>query len=243
MNKYPLDNKAVEDTCRDLLMHDRAQAELIRKLSSALSTLLEDEYIVDTMDEEELEEMQDLVRGVSKRKLDFETHRFNQQNGHAVANKTPYENTTETLSIGPIDLFKENQLNALEAETFGVEMTEEELASHFQEPKPKKKKEKPIHKMTLEEIESWEKAQDNSNEIYKLSARIKNLARSGAGANLTPAGDVLCNSYTHVMKSFYNFAETIQDKDLKIKLHDLVRANEGVPAQIIAALGAGVRTK
>jgi hypothetical protein len=92
--------------------------------------------------------------------------------------------------------------------------------------------------MSLEEIEEWEAKQDNSNEIYKIAARVKNLARGGS-LNLTPAGEALCNTFVHVAKELYDFAEKIEDKDLKIKLTELIRKHENMPATLIAAMGAG----
>ncbi len=132
------------------------------------------------------------------------------------------------------------QINKTEKK-FGEEMSEEDLAKYFKEKKEEpKQKAKTLKEMTKEEIESWERAQDNSTDIYKIAARVKNLAR-GPGMNLTPQGEMLANTYTHVLKAFYDFAEKIEDKNIKAQLTDLIRSQEGMPGNLISAAGAGVR--
>lgn len=240
MNKYPLDPQAIEEISRDILSHDRSQTALIKKLSTLLQDAMND---VDEDETENLDWYQDaekLLKEFSTRNTDYEIHRFNQKNGYNTKNNSPYESLPST--IDKIDVVKENELNALE-ESFGLPMTEEELAKHFGETSPKKKNKKnKFNKMSIKEIEDWEKAQDNSNDIYKVSARIKNLARSG-GASLTSAGDMLCNTFTHVIKALYDFAETIEDKDTKIKLIETIRKQEGMPANLVAAFNVGVKVK
>lgn len=238
MNKYPLDARAIQDISRDLVQNDAANREVITTLAQFLVLAMEDATENDIEDSDWYEDANLFLQSLNKRTMDFETHRFNQKNNHFVGKVSPYEDSR------PMDLYQEGKLNAMESE-FGEELSESDIAQFFKEPviKTKKKKTKKLEKMSLEEIESWEKQQDNSNDIYKVSARIKNLARQGAGANLTTAGDVLCNSHTHLCKAFYDFAETIQDKDTKIKLIDLVRNNEGMVANVISALSAGVSIK
>ncbi|MCX9024598.1 MAG: hypothetical protein OIN85_00715 [Candidatus Methanoperedens sp.] len=233
MNKYPLDAQGIEEISRDMLEHDRAQRHLIESLCALIQEVVDEGGIEE--DSGWFDTAQVALKEMRQRSFDFENHRFNQKNGHNVGSKSPYKG-------GPIDIAMEAQLNQAEA-GFGEPWTEEELAKHFNEKPPQKKKkltEKALKKMSLEEIEAWEKSQDSSNDIYKVSARIKNLARVG-GAALTPAGDMLCNTFTHVVKAFYDFAETIQDKETKIKLIELVKKNEGMPATLIAALNAGVK--
>ena len=129
-------------------------------------------------------------------------------------------------------------------ESFGEEMSEEELGRHFNQRRVKKKKDEPKrpHQMTMEEILAWEAKQDNSNDLYKIKARVANLARGG-NASLTKQGEMLTNCYVHVLKAFYDFAETIEDKTVKISLINLIRSNEGMPGNLIAAAGAGVTIK
>jgi len=88
---------------------------------------------------------------------------------------------------------------------------------------------------TLEEIEAWEKANNDSNDIYRLSARVKNLAVIEGKASLTPVGAMLCNTYTHVLKALYDFSETIQDKAVKDRLVEILRNSESMPAKFILA--------
>lgn len=124
------------------------------------------------------------------------------------------------------------------------DMTEEELAVHFKEALPTKKKEMNVSTMTLEEIQEWESKQENNNDIYKIAARVKNLARNGDGnltANLTPTGEALCNTFVHIVKAYYDFAETLTDKETKIKLMELTRKQEGIPGSFIAAMHVGVK--
>lgn len=239
--KYPLDNQGIDDIVRDISLHHRAQATLIADLAELLRTAMQ---CVDEEDAEKnpwLDDANQLLTTLSKRKIDFENHRFNQKNGHFTKVNSPYP-PTQFETVGPIDPHKENELNATE-KTFGEEMSEAELATHFKESPPVKKKEKKkkLSKMSLEEIEDLERAQDNSNDIYKISARIKNLARFSVKANLTPQGDMLANSFTHLIKVFYDFAETIQDKDVRVRLLQLTRKQEEVPANLISALSSGMR--
>lgn len=224
MSKYPLDAQALSEMTRDIVQHNTAQELLIGKLSGLLSEAIADA----DEDADWIKEATEMSKSLSKRKLDFETHRFNQKNGYGVGQRSPYQATPEELQ---------------EAEDLGPEMSEAEIAALFNAqpaPKPKKKKQKKLSKMSLEEIEAWEKAQDNSNDIYKVSARIKNLARMSVKANLTTQGDMVCNTFTHMIKNLYDFAETIQDKETKIRLMELVKKQEEMPANLISALFAGV---
>lgn len=122
---------------------------------------------------------------------------------------------------------------------FDSAMSAEELAKYFDET-PILDKKVPVLE-TKEEVEKWEEEQLNSSDIYRIAARVKNLAR-GTGASLTSAGEALCNSYVHIFKDLYDFAETIPDP-YKGNLIELVRKHEGTPANLIAALGSGVRKK
>lgn len=121
------------------------------------------------------------------------------------------------------------------------ELSEAELATMFNEKPKKKNKKAKLKKMTLEEIESWEKAQENSNDIYKVAARVKNAARMAVKANLTPQGEMVCNTFTHLVKGIYDLADTIADKETKAKLINFAKKQEEAPAGLIEALSAGVR--
>lgn len=245
--KYPLDDKGIQDISTDILSHHRAQARIIEQLIDFLSEALRD---ADPETCEWYDDVQKLVKARNQRIMEFENLRFNQTNGHNLDTNSPFpvEAQERLASIGLIDIKKESDLNAHEAQEFGGEMSEAEIAAMFPtQPAPrviakkKKKKENKLNKMTMEEIEGWEAAQDNSNDIYKVSARIKNAARAGVKANLTPQGDMVCNTFTHLVKGIYDLAETVHDKDVRTKLIQFARKQEEAPAGLIAALSAGVR--
>lgn len=239
MNKYPLDGQAIQDIVKDILQHNIAQLTIIQKLE----TLLQD--AVDSTEDEDQEWYQDaeeMLQSFRARKTEYENHRFNQSNGHNLSQNSPGIEVPPLPAVAAnavIDPLKEAQLNALEAGE--GEMDEAEVAKIFNEKPPKKKKEKSFKKMSLEEIEDWEKAQDNSNDIYKVSARVKNLARAAVKGNLTQQGDMVVNMFTHLFKSFYDFAETVSDKETKIKLIEMTRKQEELPGSLLSALGSGVR--
>lgn len=232
VNKYPLDNQAIEDISRDVLAHHRAQNEMITKLVG---------FLLEAMGDEDMDwhDAQVFLKTMGIRKNEYENHRFNQKNGYNTKANSPYAATPQEIGV-QIAPMEENRLNALEAES-GPEMSEEDLAAHFNVPVPKRKSGKSLNKMSLEEINEWEAQQNNSSDIYKVQARIKNIARSASGGNLTAQGDMLVNSFTHVVKAFYDFAETIEDKDTKIKLIELTKKQEEIPGSLISALGAGVK--
>lgn len=95
-----------------------------------------------------------------------------------------------------------------------------------------------IRSMSIEQANSFiemEKDSNNQNDIYKISARVKNLART-SGAKLTDQGTSMCNLYTHVLKSLYLFSNKIQDSALKSEYIELVRSHENLPGNIIVAL-------
>jgi hypothetical protein len=231
VNKYPLDDKGIQNIILDIVQNDKYQKELVLNLCHMLRNAMA--YVEDTS-QDWYGDAQKTLNEVQERRLAFENLRFDQANGHKTEVTSPYENAVKTTT------------EAIPESEFGDVWTDEELAAHFNEPLPKKQGkavEKSTDKMTLEEIEEWEKKQDNSNDIYKLSARIKNLARREANNNLTNVGDMLANTYTHVLKSLYDFADTISDKETKIKLTDLLRSKESMPADFIAAVNANVKLK
>lgn len=171
--------------------------------------------------------------------LDMAVHMIDTANA-AIEKIKPKSHTGDDLTAS-MDYIDEQKLNSEESE-FGTPWNEEELAKYFGEPPPVKKETKSLKDMSAEEIIAMETAQDNSNDIYKLSARVKNLARGG-GASLTPMGDALCNTYTHVLKAFYTFAETMTNPEEKDRFIQLIRRHEDMPSNVIAAASAGVKTK
>jgi hypothetical protein len=231
MNKFPIDEKGVQELASNIVKNHQAQEQLIAKLTDFLRLAMSELDLEDAHEDEDLEWVEDAVRlveSLQKRQIEFANLRFDQSNGHKPDVLSPYE-------------IEVNYSKKVEEEV-DKEWSEEELAKHFGEPKPVKKKEltkRKLAKMSLEEIESWEKAQDNSNDIYKVSARVKNLAR--AAGNLTAQGDMLCNTFTHVLMAFYDFASRLEDKDTKIRLTELTRSKEGMPADFIGAAQANVK--
>ena len=153
---------------------------------------------------------------------------------------------------------QQSQMEAQMAQSehsFGGTMSEEELAEYFKEKPTKPKsiewepeydqktgKMKPMPMEVAEKIVEAEKRADESNDIYKISARIKNLVRAtGSGATLTDAGERLANTYIHVAKAFYDFAETIPDEAVRKKLIELIRKHESMPADFIFAMSNSIR--
>ena len=234
--KYPLDNQGIEEIAHDVILHHRAQNQVIGKLIEILA----DAMAEGDPDSEWYDDAQKLVKEHRQRQIDFDNHRFNQKNGHFVGERSPYAaDPSERIATAPFT----DEVNIVES---SGEMSADEVAQIFQEKEPKKiklkkKKEKKLNKMTIEEIESWERAQDNSNDIYKVAARVKNAARMAVKGNLTAQGDMVCNTFTHLIKAFYDFAETVPDKETKVRLSQLVKKQEEAPANLICALTAGVK--
>lgn len=242
--KYPIDQQTVDTFIGHIAGHDRAQRNLIQALTIALK-----EAISEADEESEwVDAAKKLIVLQEKLRVEHETRRFNESNGHvehSVVSLAGFHDPGQIPALvmphtpgRPMTPEENARLNDAEA-GFGEEMSEEDLARLFNE-KVKKKKEPDFKKMSLEQIEEWEAAQNNSNDIYKIKARVANLAR-GSGASLTAQGEMLCNTFVHVLKSLYEFAEKIEDKELKIKLIEKIRSHENAPATLIAAAGAGVK--
>jgi hypothetical protein len=127
------------------------------------------------------------------------------------------------------------------------ELSEEEIASQFGGKKLRHLSEDeingvPIPKLErlVKEYEEEEAKAEASIDIYKIKARVANLAR-GPGVSLTPQGEQLCNVFVHVLKSLYEFASKIEDQHIRSDLNKLIRSHEGMPGTLIAAAGAGVK--
>lgn len=231
--KYPLDTPTYIEKLSEVLEHEKSQQFLIAKMAS----ILHDAVHCTSEDDAQqpwYAEADKLLEDLKYLKNYHESRRFNEANHKA---QQPKEQDGPIVSASP----------AIEDADFDLaqsEMSEDDLARHFKEKKNRKQveKPKPLEKMSLDEIESWEKQQDNSNDIYKIKARVANLAR-GPGVSLTPQGEMLCNTYVHVLKALYDFAETIEDKTIKIALTKAIRDQEGMPGTLISAAGAGVKMK
>ena len=72
----------------------------------------------------------------------------------------------------------------------------------------------------------------NSNDVYAISGRIKNMI-SMEDLWLSPAGNILANAYTLVLKDLHDFAEKLPDP-YNQQLADLLFRNENLPLRVIA---------
>ena len=70
---------------------------------------------------------------------------------------------------------------------------------------------------------------------------MKNEARMAVQGNLTSQGEMVVNTFAHMVKAFYDFANTLPDGESKIRLTDLTKRQEKLPASLIGALWSGVR--
>lgn len=262
--KYPIDPQTTETFFGHLIAHDRAQRQMIQALTFCMTMAME---TVDSLDQSLLEgdmpewyiEAQKLIALQKKLKADHETRIFNARNGHLDPAIVKIDSPIDVGAIPPIGqvtyvpgvkITPELDAKLTEAEAeFGAEMSEDELARHFRE-RPQKKinhgvdmsKKNPFKGMTLQEIEAWEAKQDNSNDIYKIKARVQN-AVSATGGALTSVGEMMVNSFVHVAKDLYDFADTLPDKETRIRLIERVRKHESMPATLIAAVAGGVKIK
>jgi hypothetical protein len=244
-----------------LVTHERTQRQLI----TAMSGLLMEAIATSDGDQEWVVEAKKLFKTQKMIKAEHETRLFNQKNGHAENHTVKVETSVAPETIQPIqgapiimpgaqiDPQTNHELNKME-ESFGGEMSEEELERMFnQRPAiratsenagPKHvdlSKKNPFKGMTLQEIESWEAAQNNSNDIYKIKARVQNLAVGISGGNLTAVGEMMVNSFVHVLRDLYEFADYLPDAEQRIRLVERIRKHEGMPGTLIAAASAGVK--
>lgn len=255
--KYPIDAVTTETFLGHLVQHDRAQRQLILALTGLLQEAMAE---IGDDNEEWLKECRGILKIQKEIKASHETRIFNAKNGYPENHTVKVEANTLVGDIKPIETSvnvpgaqfnPEMNARANDAEKdFGGEMSEEDLARHFRE-KPKRKKDgevdmskkEPFQGMTLDQIEEWEAKQNNSNDIYKIKARVANLAVGISGGSLTPVGEMMVNSFVHVLNDLYKYAEGLTDKEQKIKLIEQIRKHEGMPGNLIAAASAGVRNK
>lgn len=240
---YPIDNKAVEElagalqgSANAIVLHDRAMRKDLLVLTGLVQEAVKSGKLLETIWHDEADAF---LKTIKRRKLDDENHRFNQKNGQAlptIVGTLTEENFVPVEGKNPYDTAKwEENLNRIEG-SFGEAMSEDELANYFNEATPANavdRMKKPLSKMTLEEIDKWEAEHDNSTNIYKVSARVKNLARN-EGAALTPVGEILTNTYTHVLLALYKFADSLGAAD-KVRMYELVRSQEGFAGTVINA--------
>lgn len=250
MIKYPLDQLTLNEFISHIHNNEMAQRETIKFLTSLIQDAMEDS------DEEEewYQNADKFLQMQHELKIYHENRIFDKNNirkAKGMESKVPVNNIHHSVAkaTAPINVCgfeNEGKLNKIESE-FGGEMSEEDLSKHFGERRKKKKdidlsKKSPFKGMTNEEISEWENKQDNSNNLYKIKARVVNLARE-SGASISPVGEMLCNTFVHVVKDLYDFAETIQDKEVKIQLIEKIRKHESMPANLIKATVSGVKIK
>lgn len=126
----------------------------------------------------------------------------------------------------------EPSINDIIRQEFNTEeMTAEDMAEYFGEPAPIVK-ERPLP-TTKEELDKMGYEEARSEETAKIAARIKNTAAASVNTNLTHTGVMLCNTYTHVIKSLYSFANTIPDEQVRNQLKELIYKHEDMPANFI----------
>lgn len=253
--KYPIDQLTTESFFGHLISHDRAQREFIKALSGLLKEAMGEMGADDT---DWYREAKSLFKIQANINMLHENRLFDAKNGHqdkhtvTVDGPAPIENIqpkAEIVGVPGVQIDPETNVKLNEAEKeFGAEMTEEELAKMFGEKTQKKtgidmSQKNPFKGMTLEEIEAWEAKQNNSNDVYKIKARTQNLAVGISGGNLTPVGEMMVNTFVHLFKDLYDFAEVIPDKEVKIALIEKIRKHESAPGNLIAAATAGVKGK
>lgn len=112
------------------------------------------------------------------------------------------------------------------------QLTAKDVAKDFGLVVPQEKKMPNFSEMTKEQIEEWEQKEVESSDIYRIAARVKNSARNG-GRSLTPVGEQMCNLYVHVLKSIYDFADTLEENK-KEELRALLRQHERFPGKLIS---------
>jgi len=252
--KYPIDPLTTESFFGHLISHDRAQRQYIAALSGLLKEAMGEAEARDT---EWFSEAKKLFKIQANINMLHENRLFDAKNGHQDKHTVTVEGPGPTgnleqegkISVPGVVINPEMNVHLNEAEkAFGEEMSEEELAKMFNE-KPKKSSginmaaKHPFKGMTLEEIEEWEAKQNNSNDIYKIKARVQNLAVGISGGNLTPVGEMMANTFVHLFEDLYDFAETIPDREVKINLIEKIRKHEAAPGNLISAATAGVNIK
>jgi len=256
--KYPIDPQTTETFLGHLTTHDRAQRKLIAALTGLLIEAMNESGMEDT---DWYPEAKKLLKQQAAVKTEHENRLFNAKNGHqerhdvkVEISATPDLNTPiiEAVALpGNIIVSPEvnHELTKIEA-GFGEEISEAELERMFNEKSKKKtlsgevdlSKQQPFKGMTLQEIEEWERKQENSNDIYKIKGRVQNLAVGISGGNLTPVGEIMVNSFVHVLKDLYEFAERdLINREDKVKMIERIRKHESMPGTLIAAAAGGVR--
>jgi hypothetical protein len=85
---------------------------------------------------------------------------------------------------------------------------------------------------TKQGAEDFERALDESNDIYKLVARIQKYVAEENLA-LTNAGRGLCNTFALLLKELHTFADKIADDGLHKELKAILKKHEQTPKEIL----------
>jgi hypothetical protein len=251
--KYPLDPSTFSETINTLVEHNKMQEVLVQKVCSLLQLAMDDAEYADS---EWYVESETLFKDMHALKMYHESRRFNEDNFRKQYGFEPAQRVK-----GSIDRLNDlSDLPMVDDQEEAPEMSHTELDVALNSKRSMKKRryvgnpQRGLQQMSEDEISSTpvnklkelvaqaeldEQASDNSTDIYKIKARVANLAR-GPGMSLTPQGVQLCNTFVHVLKSFYDFADKIQDPNVRVPLIKLIRSHEKMPGVLIASAGAGV---
>lgn len=266
--KFPIDAVTADAFFGHLVAHERAQRQMVQALTELLKEAIESAEMA-SEDGEAPDwhyEAVKLLEIQAKIKMENETRLFNEKNGHGTpistlltpeVAKTDYSGVK--LSPQQITDPELNQQIANAESGFGGELSEAELARMFREGTKKAPAKKqtlktmskeeinrlPVHELQKLVIEAEEEEfrQDNSNDLYKIKGRVQNLAVGISGGNLTAVGEMMVNSFVHVVKDLYDFADTLQDKETRAKLYERIKKHESMPGTLIAAAAGGVKVK
>lgn len=262
--KYPIDPLTTETMLGHLIQNDRAQRQLILALSGLLREAMDEMGMDDTPWHSEATKLFKMQHAI---KMDHETRLFNAKNGHPdrsqievqvhATGPLPQESQVP-INVPGVTISPEESARLNDVEKgFGEELSESDIARMFGESqkraKPKQKKLKDMSQgeinrtspeelqKLVDEAEEDDRAQENSNDIYKIKGRVQNLAVGISGGNLTPVGEMMVNTFVHVIKDLYDFAETLPDKNTRVMLTERIRKHEGMPGNLIHAASAGVK--
>lgn len=250
--KYPLDAETFIETVTMLVENNKMQQILVDKMKGLLEQAMTD---AETDDSQWYDDAEDLLKDLHALKTYHESRRFNETN---FRNQYGFEATQKAdASIARLNLPPSEIVQVQDEDVTVNELSEDDMSRFFSE-KRKEKRYRPNRslkqmshdeiakapvadlKELLQQATAEEIAMDNSNDIYKIKARVANLAR-GPGMQLTAQGQQLCNTFVHVLKSLYDFADRIPYEDVRTKLISLLRSHENMPGILIAAAGAGVK--
>lgn len=248
-----MDSATFIETANQLLEHNKTQENLVNRVCGLLKESMS--YVEEGEEEEWYFQAQTLFVDLHALQMYHESRRFNEDNFRKQFGYEPKARVADSINRinEPVDI------PVLEPQDDHGEMSETELNKLFNGNREVKRhkqasSKRGLRQMSEREIASTsidklkelvadatieEHAMDNSTDIYKIKARVANLAR-GPGMQLTPQGEQLCNTFVHVLKSLYDFADRVHEEKTRTSLIKLIRSHETMPSVLIAAAGAGV---